>query len=129
MKPKEDGYIALLAVLIIGAAAVAISLVLLMTGADSQRSALVELQSQQARNLASACAEEALQQIHDNIAFTGSNTITQGAGGCTYTVTSTSGTARTVTVSGTVGTVVRKLQAYVTIGSSSISISSWQEIS
>jgi type II secretory pathway component PulK len=129
MKYKEGGYIALLTVLIIGAAAAAISLALVTAGADSQRSALVELQSKQARALAAACAQEALQQIHDNIAYTGANNVTQGAGSCTYTVTSTSGQSRTIIVTSTVGSVVRKIQAYATIGTSSISISLWQETS
>ena len=129
MRQKEGGYIALLAVLIIGAGAVAISLALVMAGADSQRSSLTELRSKQARALAAACAQEALQVVHDNIAYTGTNSITQGAGSCTYTVTSTSTQLRTIVATGTVGTVVRKIQAYATIGSSSISVSLWQETS
>jgi len=129
MRNKEQGYIALLAVLIVGAASVAISLALVMSGADSQRSALSEQQSRQARALAAACAQEALQVVHDNIAYTGTNSITQGAGSCTYTVTSTSTQLRTIVATGTVGTVVRKIQAYATIGSSSISVSLWQETS
>lgn len=128
-KAQEGGYIALLAVLIIGTAATAISLVLLTSGSDSQRSALVGLQSKQARGLAQACAEEALLQIHDNIAYTGTNSISQGAGSCTYTVTATSNQLRTIVVTGTVGTVVRKIQAYATIGTSNISVSLWQETS
>lgn len=129
MRRLQGGYIALLAVLIIGAAAVAISLAILTSGADSQRAALSEIQSKQARSLAAACAQEALQQVHDNIAYTGSNSITQGAGSCTYTVTSTSNQSRTIVATGTVGSVVRKIQAYATIGSSSISVSLWQEVS
>ncbi len=126
---NDSGYVALLAVLIVGAAATAIALALLVKGADSQRSGLIEQQSKQARVLATACAEEALQQIHDNIAFAGTNTLSLGQGSCTYTVTVTAGTTRTVAASGTVGNVVRKAQAYVTIGTSSISITSWQEVS
>jgi hypothetical protein len=129
MKHKEGGYIALLAVLIIGAGAVAISLALVMSGADSQRAALSELQSRQARALAAACTQEALQVVHDNIAYIGTNSITQGAGSCTYTVTSTSTQSRTIVVTATVGSVVRKIQAYATIGTSSISVSLWQETS
>ena len=124
----ESGYIALLAVLILGAAATAISLALLNIGADSQRSTLLEQQSRQARALAASCAQEALQQIHDNIAYSGTGNVSLGQGSCTYTVTVTAGTTRTITNVATVGNVVRKSQAYVTIGASAISISSWQEI-
>ena len=126
---RESGYVALLTVLIVGAAAAAIALVLLTSGADSQRAALVEQQSKQARALAVACGEEALQQIHDNIAYSGTNSLSLGQGNCTYIVTVSSGTARTLAATGVVGNVVRKVQINVTINASSISITSWQEVS
>lgn len=126
---RESGYIALLAVLVVGAAATAIGLTLLTTGTDSQRSGLIEQQSKQARGLATACAEEALQQIHDNATFAGNNTLTLGQGTCDYSVTVTSGTTSTVMASGTVENVVKRIRVYVTISASSISITSWQEIS
>lgn len=126
---KSDGYVALMAVLIVGAASVAISLALLITGADSQRSSLVTQQSAQALSLASACAEEALQQIHDDTAYTGSDNLTLGQGTCTYTVTNTGGSNRTIDTTGTVNIDTRKLKIYATIGVSSISITSWQEVS
>lgn len=129
MNKRESGYIALLSILIIGAAALAISTTLLLTGTDSQRAGLIEQQSKQARNLAAACAQEALQQIHDNTNFTGTNNLSLGQGSCTYTVTSTGASTRSFTASGTVGNTIRKIQAYVTIGSSSISVTSWQEVS
>jgi len=125
---NQSGYIALLAVLIIGAAATAISLVLLSIGADRQRSMLITQQSKQARVLATACAQEALQQIHDNIAYSGTGSLVIGQGNCSYSVTVTAGTTRTITTSGTVGSVVRKALVYVTISTSAISVSSWQEI-
>jgi len=125
----EAGYVALIAVLVIGAAAVAISLALLTTGIDSQRSALVSQQSKQAHGLAVACANEALQQVHDASSFTGSNNLSLGQGSCTYTVTNTGASTRTIIASGTVGDVVRKVQAYVTINASSISVTLWQEVS
>lgn len=126
---QESGYIALLAVLIVGAAATAIGITLLLTGTDSQRSTLAEQQSMQARSLANACTEEALQVMHDNIAFAGTNTVSIGQGSCTYVTTVLTGTTRSIAVSATVGNVVRKIQAYVTIGSTSISVTSWQEVS
>lgn len=128
MHPYESGYVALLAVLIIGATSLAIGLTLLTTGTDSQRAALVTQQSAQARALADACAEEALQQIYTTASFTGSNNLSQGQGGCTYTVTNTGGANRTIDATGTVNGVVRKVKVYATITASSISITSWQEV-
>jgi hypothetical protein len=126
---RQSGYVALLAVLIVGAACTAIALAILTTGADSGRWVLVAQQSTQARALAAACSEEALQVIHDNTAFTGTSSLSLGQGSCSYTVANTGGATRTVDVSGTVGTVVRKSKTYVTIGASSISITSWQDVS
>jgi len=126
---REHGYVALLAVLIVGSASVAIALALLITGADSQRSTLVMQGSTQARTLAVACAEEALQQIHDDTSFTGTNTLSLSTGSCSYTVANTGGSNRTIDAGSTINNVVRKVQVYVTIGASSISITSWQEVS
>ena len=126
---SSNGYIALIAVLIIGAASLATSVALLTAGTDSQRATLINQQSLQARQLAQACAEEALQQLHSNTSFSGTNTLTLGHGTCSYTVTNTGSTTRTIDASGTVGSVVRKAKAYATIGGSSISITSWQEVS
>lgn len=125
---EEQGYVALIAVLIIGAAATASCLALLSNGANSQRTALIEMQSKQARNLAAACAQEALQQVHDNIAFSGTNNISQGAGTCSYTVAVTSGVNRSIVTSANVSNVTRKVQVYATISSSGISVTSWQEV-
>jgi hypothetical protein len=84
---RQHGYIALMAILIIGAAATAIGLTLLSTGADSARVGTVEQQGKQARSLAIACGEEAMQQLHDNIAFTATNSsMSLGQGNCTYSV-------------------------------------------
>jgi len=126
---SNDGYIALFTVIIVGAATMAIALTLLLTGTDVQRSALITQQSIQARQLANACAEEALQIIHDNTAYTGTGTLTFETGTCSYTVSSTGTSTRAVTATGTVSSTVRKVTANVTIGASSISVSSWQETS
>ncbi len=123
----ERGYIALMAVLIVGAAALAIGVTLLATGTDSQRTVLVQQQYKQARTLAITCAEEALQQIHDNTSFTGSNNISLGQGTCTYTVSNAGGSSRTVDATGTVSAVSRKVQISATVGTT-ISITSWKDV-
>lgn len=125
----SQGYVALIAVLIVGAAATAIATALLITSTDSQRTTLVLQRSAQARSHAVACAEDALQTIHDNTSYTGTTNLTLSSGSCSYTVTNTGGNNRTIVTSSTVGSVVRKLQIYATIGASSISITSWQEVS
>lgn len=125
---RSKGYVALMAVLIVGAASLAIASALLLTAADSQRSTIISQQSIQSRAVANACIEEALQQIHDSTSFTTTGTymgVTPGS--CTYIVTNTGGNNRTVTAVGTVGTVVRKIQLTLTV-TTSITINTWQEI-
>lgn len=124
---KQRGYVALMAVLVVATAALAISFTLLLNATDAQRTSLVQAQAVDARNLANYCAEEAMQQIHDNIAFSGNSTLSVGSDSCTYTVSVTTGTTRSISTSGTVGNIVKKLTISVTIGSSSISATSWQE--
>ena len=128
-RSAESGYVALLAVLIVGAIATATGIVLLLTSADSQRSVLVSQQSKQARSLAVACSQEALQLMYENTSYTGSGNLTLGQGSCTYTVTNTGGSTRSVAATGTVNNTSRKIQLNVTIGSLNISITSWQDVS
>lgn len=125
---RECGYVALMAVLIVGAISLTISLALLTSGADSQRSTLVTQRSTQARGLAVSCAEEGLQIIHDDTSYAGTGNLSLGQGSCTYVVANTGGSSRTIDATGTVGNVVRKVKVYVTITSSSISVTSWQEV-
>lgn len=125
---QEHGYIALLTILIIGAASTAIALALLLGGVDSQRGADIAQRSARAQNLATACAEEALQVLHDNTSFTGNGNAAIGQGSCSYTVTNTGGNARRIDTTATVNSVVRRVQVHVTIGALSISITSWQEV-
>lgn len=129
MIKQQSGYIALITVLIVGAISTTIAATLLVTGTDAQRGSLVLQRSVQARALVGACVEEALQLIHDNTAYTGTGNLNLGQGSCTYTVTNTGGVNRSVAVSATVNSVVRRAQVYVTIGTTSISITSWQEVS
>ncbi|HSW65628.1 MAG TPA: hypothetical protein VLI54_00625 [Bacillota bacterium] len=128
MRKPQGGYVALMTVLIVGAAAAAVSTVLLVVGADSARYTLGEQQSRQARSLALACGQEALQVLHDNVAFTGTDVpLTLGQGNCTYTVTVADGTNRIISAVGTVGSQIRKVQATATIGATTMTVSSWRD--
>jgi len=78
--------------------------------------------------LTDACAEEALQQIHDSNPFTGSGSLSIGQGTCSYTVTNTGGQGRSVIASGTVGTTVRRVQITIDQVNPAINVTSWQEV-
>jgi len=122
------GYITLMSVLIVGAAGTAIAISLILLGLSSSRTSFAVEQSNQAKGLANACAEEALQQIRDSTPFTGSGNLSLGEGACDYTVTSQGGQNRTITASGEVGTIVRKVEVIVNAIQPAIELSSWREV-
>lgn len=124
----QRGYITLISVLIIGAVGLAIATSLILLGLGSSRTGFALEQSDQAKGLAMACAEEALQQIRDSTPFVGAGTVTLGQGTCTYTVTNTGGQTRLIIASGTVGSVVRKVRITISQINPTIIISSWQEV-
>ena len=125
---RRGGYITLISVLIVGAVGTAATLSIILLGLGSARTSFVVEQSNQAKGLANACAEEALQQIRDSTPFVGSGNLAFGQGTCAYTVTSQGGTNRTIDTTGTVGSITRKVEVLITAINPSIVVSSWQEI-
>jgi hypothetical protein len=133
MKPRpfainQGGYITLLAVLILGAVGVSITISILLLSTDASRTAFTLEQSKQSRALANTCAEEALQRVRRVTAYTGTANITLGKGSCSYSITNTGGENRTINASSSVDTVVRKEQIFLNQINPSINITSWQEI-
>mgnify|MGYP001563863367 FL=1 len=124
---SSHGFITLISVLVVGAVGVAITLSMILLGLGSSRTSFALEQSNQAKALANACAEEAMQQIRDSTPFTGSGNLTLGQGTCSYTVTNTGGQNRTITSTGTVGTIVRKSTVIINQINPSILVTSWQE--
>ncbi|MBI5356237.1 hypothetical protein HZB78_01330 [Candidatus Collierbacteria bacterium] len=127
-KTHQKGYIALITVLVTGAVGAAIAVSLLLLGLGFGRTSFSLEQSNQAKALANACGEEALRQIRDSTPFTGTGNLTIGQGTCSYTVTSGGGQNRTITSTGTIGTIVRKIKITIDKISPSINITSWQEV-
>src|SRR3990167_9131747 len=105
---NNSGYIILVSVLVVSAVGVAIALSLLLLGLGSSRTSFAVEQSNQAKALANACAEEALQKIRNSVPFEGSDGLALGQGTCDYTVTKQTAQNRTITASGAVGTLIRK---------------------
>src|SRR3989338_2106431 len=110
---QGGGYITLISVLIVGAVGVAITLSIILLGLGSSRTSFAVKQSDQAKGLANAFAEEGLERIHDLISYTGSGNLTLAEGTCTYTVTSQGGSNPTLNTTGTVGSIVRKVRIVI----------------
>ena len=124
----QYGYITLISVLVVGAVGVAITISLILLGLGSSRTSFALEQSNQAKALTNACAEEAMQQIRDSMSFTGNGNLSLGQGTCNYTVTSQGGQNRTITALGTVGTIVRKVKIIISKINPTITVTSWQEV-
>lgn len=124
----EKGFVTLLFVLIVFAVSAAISSSLLLSGLASSEDSFALNQSDQAKTLADACAEKGLETIRENNGYTGTTNLSLGAGTCSYTVSNTGGSTRTVAAAGTVGSVTRKAKVLVDQLSPQIHISSWQEV-
>lgn len=124
---NNKGYITLLSVLVVGAVGVAITISLILLGLASAKNSLAYQQMHQAKALANACAEEALEQIRESSSFTGTGNLMLGQGTCSYTVFGTQPNL-TITSTGTVNTIIRKVKVIISAINPLIVVTSWQEV-
>jgi hypothetical protein len=128
MRSRYNGFVTLLSVLILAAVSTAVSVSLLVLGLASSRTSFSLQQLHEAKSLADTCAETALQKVRDTTSFSGTGGVNLGTGSCSYTVTAQSGEQRTITASGVVGSLTRKVKITITQINPSITISAWQEV-
>lgn len=126
-KPAPRGYVLLAAMLVIGAVGTTVATSLVLMGVSALQSGGAIADSVEAKALANACAERALQEIWSSSSFATTATLPLGNGTCTYTVTNTGGENRTITVSGTKGTVTRRATLLVNEVTTSVGVTSWGE--
>lgn len=123
----NKGFVTLISVLLVGVVGLVIALSLIMFGLGSSKTALVFMQSNQAKALSNACAEEALEQIRTSTSFTGYGSLSTDNGSCWYSVTG-SAPNKAITAYGTVGTVTRNVIVNTSAVSPQIMISLWHEV-
>ena len=116
-----------MSILVVGAVGTAVVFSVILLGVGSSRTSFAIEQSNQAKALANACAEEALQQIRDSTPFTGNGDLAIGRGTCHYTVTTGGGQNRSITASGAVDTIIRKVEIIINRISPLIRVTSWEE--
>lgn len=124
---KRQGYVSLISILVIGAIGLAVATSLVLSGAGSSRTSFALEQSNQAKGLANACAEEALQRIWAVDTFVGNGNITMGQGSCSYAVANAS-VPKVITASGIVGTTIRRVSVTIDALTPYLNVSSWQEV-
>lgn len=124
-----NGYVALVSVLIVGIVALSITTSVILLGLGSSRTGFVLEQTEQARGLATACAERALDKLRKDLNYTGNETITLGQGSCQIRPVLGSGnTNRTIETTGTVGTIVKKVKVIIAQVTPQTQLTSWQEV-
>jgi hypothetical protein len=125
---QRDGYILLLSVLIVGAVGTAIATSILMLSIGNNLNSLASQQADQALSIATACAEDTLEQLRIDPTYAGNTTLSFDDGDCVVNpVISTEG-VHIVQVTGTVGTIVHKLEITIQdIGPPTV-ITSWRDV-
>lgn len=124
---KQNGYIILLSVMLIGAVSVTIAVSLLAMGIGSGQSSLSLQRSKQAKAMAQSCMDEALYNIYQNNSYTGTASTTIAGLTCNFTVTNTGGSNRRVDAWSNIYGVVQKTRVELD-SVSPINITSWQEM-
>lgn len=125
---NNPGFVTLIAVLVVAAIGMTVALSLILLGSGASRTSFSMEQSYQAKALADACAESALQQIRTYSYYSGTSNATLGKGSCDYTVTNDGGNNRTITASGMVSNVTRRVKIIVNKIDPLINTSFWQEV-
>ena len=124
----DAGYVTLLSVLVLGAVSSAVTITLLVLGIQSSQTSASGLRSLQAHALAEACTEEALQEIRDSLAYTGSGSLSNAAGSCQYDVSSEGVQKRRIEASGTVQSVTKKVEVTLDQINPEINITRWKAV-
>ena len=123
------GYTTLIGVLLIGAVGSVVVVTYLLLGIGAMQTSFAEQQSGRARHLADACAEEGIMRVSLDLTYTGGDSLSFLDGTCDIVAVSGSGnTSRVVQASGTVGTVVRRVEVGISTVQPRVVTSSWQEV-
>ena len=123
---NSGGFITLMSVIVTSAVGIAIGVAILLLGVSSSKTSIAVEQSSQAKNLANACAEDALEHIKELPSFTGSGGFSLGIGSCAFSVAGGAG-SQTINSTGTVSSIIRKVRVTVSQVNPRI-IYVWQEV-
>ncbi len=122
------GYIALITVLTATAVGLTMTTSLLIWGLAATQTSSTLGHGIQARLFASACAEDALRQVHNNPLFTGAVNLAFPEGTCGYTVANTGGNTRLIQSTGKAATTTQRVSITLDRLAPSIRVASWREV-
>lgn len=121
---RQQGYIAFVSVLVIGAILLTLGVVITLTSINGIQTSQSRVFSGKAFNAVEACAEEALLNLQDTPALPAS--VSTSLLTCTITVNSQVGNTWNFTVSGDLNGYTKNIRIELERGAT-ISISNWQE--
>lgn len=125
---SNEGYIALMSVLVLSVIGMAIITAALMLGANELQLGKVVGDAFQAQAVVQACAEEALQVVKDaGTCIDTAGELTIDSQTCTYTATGGGGSTCDVQAMGTVSEVSRFVHVTVTSSETGLALVSWEE--
>ncbi len=125
---RVPGYVTLISVIIVGAIMTTIVISLLANSTSYSKNSLIAIEAAQARALADACTEEALQKIRDELFFVGTFDLIFADGTCTAAVSDFDAGSKHIESSGQAGNSVAKVMAEMTQLSPQIILNFWQEV-
>lgn len=125
---NSHGFATLVSVIVAGAIGGAIAVGLLLGGTDAVDLAEAVQEAHQARALADACTEQALQTIHNDLSFTGSVQLSLSTGTCTADVLNLGGAQREVRSNGTAVNTTRRVRVIIDALQPTISVSSSEDV-
>ena len=129
VKNNQEGFIALISILIIGAIMLAISIGLSLRSIGETNMSLAEQESHRALALANLCAEQALMKLESTLDYAGGEPITIGSESCDILTISGSGNFnRTVKTQSAVSGYTKKVRVEVSQISPTMQITSWEEV-
>ncbi len=120
------GVAALLTVLIVSVAALVIAFSATILGMGEMDMGYTAQKGQEAYSLANGCTEEALRHLQLDGNWTG-GTLNFVEGTCIMGVVA-NGDKRTVTVLSNINNYYKKLKVLATVGTSTVAVTSWQEV-
>lgn len=122
------GMVTMLAVMIVAMVTLLVTVTMLLLGVGTAKTSIVVEKSWQAKSLANACAEEALQALRDVNSYSGSGERSFIQGKCNFVVINAV-TSAEVQAWGTIdNNIVRKVKVVVDTFNPVMNIASWQEV-
>jgi hypothetical protein len=122
---NNDGYIAIVTVLVIGAVMLLVGMAVVLNSINTGQGSLGEIKKEASLGYTESCAEEALLRINNDNALP--TVIILPEGNCTVTINSQTGSGWDFTVSGNWSGYSKSVRVTATRGST-VAVNSWKEI-